>query len=331
MRLLNDISMVDRQQWSALVDRSTVASVFQTPEMTDFLAKTGLFETAVVGVEENGELMGVVSVLIISEGKGLKKRLSSRAIINGGPLLDDNISNEALSMLLKATIKELKHRCVYIESRNFNDYSSWKAVFESCGFSYKPHNNFHVDTTSRELMEGNMGKGCRRHIKNTLREGVEASEASTIEEVDDFYNILKLLYKEKVKRPLFPPEFFRQIMTMPFAHIMVVKYCKEVIGGILCLELKGRVVYEWFVCGKDHEWRYVHPSMLATYEAMLLAVRNGCHRFDMMGAGEPGKAYGVRDFKAHFGGVLVEHGRFLHQCKPLVYWAGKMVIKIISR
>lgn len=331
MKVLNDISLIDRQQWTALVDRSPVASIFQSPDLFDFFVLTDLYGTTVVGVEEEGVLKGMMVCLIQAEGKGLKKRLTSRAIINGGPLLDESISDEALSTLLKATVKELKHRCVYIETRNFNDYSRWRAMFEASGFSYKLHNNFHVDTTNNEIVDGNMGKSRRRDIKYTLREGAFAVEATTSAEVEAFYEILQTLYREKVKRPLFPVEFFHQIMRLPFAHLVLVKYLDEVVGGSLCLELKGRTMYEWFVCGRDHEWRNVHPSELATYEAICLAASHGCKCFDMMGAGEPGKAYGVRDFKAHFGGVLVEHGRFLYKCHPLIYKAGELAIKAISK
>ncbi len=331
MKLLNNILLIDRRQWAALIDRSPVSSIFQSQELFDFIVATGLYGVKVIGVEEGGVLKGVAVCLIQAEKKGLKKRLTSRAILNGGPLLDENISDEALSMLLKATVKELKRRCVYIETRNFNDYSRWRPVFEACGFCYKPHNNFHIDTTSYEIVDGNMGKSRRRDIKYTLREGAVAVEATTSAEVDAFYDILQTLYREKVKRPLFPVEFFHQIMRLPFAHLVLVKYLDEVVGGSLCLELKGRTMYEWFVCGRDHEWRNVHPSELATYEAIQLAVSHGCKCFDMMGAGEPGKAYGVRDFKAHFGGVLVEHGRFLYKCHPLIYKAGELVIKAISK
>lgn len=327
MKALNDISLIDRQQWSALADRSPVASLFQLPEWTDFILENGMYGVRVIGVEEGGVLKGVVACMILSEGKGFKKHVTSRAIINGGPLIDEDIKDEALALLLKTTIAELKHRCVYIEIRNFNDYSPWKAVFESSGFSYQPHCNFHIDTTSLETVDNNMGKSRRRDIRYTLREGAVAVEASTSEELDVFYGILHDLYQEKVKRPLFPIAFFRQLLEKPFAHLVLVKYQDEVVGGSLCVELKGRIMYEWFVCGKDHEWNNVHPSELATYEAITLAVRHGCRRFDMMGAGEPGKAYGVRDFKAHFGGALVEHGRFLHRCKPLIYKAGEFVIK----
>lgn len=327
MKLLNEISLIDRQQWAALVDRSPVASVFQTPEWCDFFIKSGWFAIRLVGVEDDGVLQGLVVCLVLTEGKGLKKRLSTRAIINGGPLLSPDITEEALTLLLQSTIDKLKYQCVYIETRNFNDYSPWRAVFEACGFAYQPHCNFHVDTTNEETVESNLGKSRRRDIKYTLREGAVAVEASSIEEVDAFYGILQTLYHDKVKRPLFPVDFFHQLMEKPFAHLMLVKYHEEVVGGSLCLELKGRTLYEWFVCGKDHEWNNVHPSELATYEAMELAVRLGCQRFDMMGAGEPDKEYGVRDFKAHFGGTLVEHGRYLHRCKPLIYKLGEFVIK----
>ena len=331
MKLLNDISLIDRRQWTALVNRSPVASIFQTPEFFDFIVENGLYETRIVGVEEDGLLKGLAVCWILAEGKGLKKRFSSRAIINGGPLLDENISKEALTLLLKSTVTELKHRCTFIETRNFNDYSRWRPVFEACDFRYQPHCNFHIDTTSSETVESNMGKSRRRDIKYTLREGAVAVEATTLEEVDAFYDILATLYKDKVKRPLFPLDFFHQLMEKPFAHLVLVKFQEEVVGGSLCLELKGHTMYEWFVCGRDNEWRNVHPSELATYEAIALAVRQGCHCFDMMGAGEPDKAYGVRDFKAHFGGALVEHGRYLHLCRPLIYKAGEFVIKKISK
>ena len=158
-----------------------------------------------------------------------------------------------------------------------------------------------------------------------------AVEATTHEEVDDYYTILFELYKDKVKRPLFSLDFFHQLMEKPFAHLILVKYQEEVVGGSLCLELKSRTLYEWCVCGRDYEWRNVHPSELATYAAIALAVRQGCQCFDMMGAGEPGKAYGVRDFKAHFGGVLMEHGRFLFRCRPLIYRMGELVINMKSK
>jgi lipid II:glycine glycyltransferase (peptidoglycan interpeptide bridge formation enzyme) len=50
----------------------------------------------------------------------------------------------------------------------------------------------------------------------------------------------------------------------------------------------------------------------------------------MMGAGKPDEAYGVRDFKAKFGGKEVEHGRFLCVTKTLLYRIGKLGVAILK-
>jgi lipid II:glycine glycyltransferase (peptidoglycan interpeptide bridge formation enzyme) len=60
---------------------------------------------------------------------------------------------------------------------------------------------------------------------------------------------------------------------------------------------------------------------------MQYAAENDYPLFDFMGAGSPDQPYGVRDFKAEFGGELVEHGRFLCIRKPMLYWIGKMGVK----
>ena len=47
-----------------------------------------------------------------------------------------------------------------------------------------------------------------------------------------------------------------------------------------------------------------------------------------MGAGQPNVPYGVRNFKAEFGGTLVEHGRFLCVVNPLLFKIGTLGVKI---
>lgn len=92
-----------------------------------------------------------------------------------------------------------------------------------------------------------------------------------------------------------------------------------------------RTVYEWFECGLNAQFKDQYPSVLATNSGIQLAHQSGCTRYDMMGAGEPGVPYGVRDFKAEFGGTLVEHGRFLSICKPALYRLGSLAIRLIKR
>ena len=109
------------------------------------------------------------------------------------------------------------------------------------------------------------------------------------------------------------------------------EYQGKIIGGTVCVVLPNKAVYEWFVCGVDGVYEHIFPSSYATYLGIRYAAENGCLIFDMMGAGKPEEAYGVRDFKARFGGEQVEHGRYLYVRKPLLYWIGKTGVKMLKK
>lgn len=334
---------IDQQQWQQLIERSATATWFQTPEAYQFYASVpDEMKPFAVGVQCDNKLVGVCVGYITQTKNPLKQFLTRRAIIIGGPLLDENISAEALAALLQVlsrsscryspTLTDInRHSPIYIESRNFHDYSKWKTIFEQSGFAYQPHLNFHVDTSLVEIVEQNLGKNRKRDIKTSIRDGATIVENPTIEQVREYYVLLKELYTTKIKTPLFSLDFFEKLSAHPNGRFILVELNGEIIGGTVCVELPNRCLYEWFVCGRDGEWKSIFPSSLATYAGIRYAAEHGCTRFDMMGAGKPEEAYGVRDFKARFGGELVEHGRFLCVRKPLLYWIGKMGVKWLKR
>ncbi|MBR0170781.1 MAG: peptidoglycan bridge formation glycyltransferase FemA/FemB family protein [Bacteroidales bacterium] len=329
MKLLTDLSSIDRSQWQMLVNQSPVASIFQTPEMCDFYSTLNLYKVKVIAVEENQILKGVVLCLLQQDGGPIKRHLTSRAIINGGPLLADDISDEALHTLLNATIQMLKKQCIYTETRNLNDYSRWRNIFEASGFSYVPHYNFHIDTTDINQVDKRIDKSRRRRIRRAIENGATISNESLL--LPAFYQILSDLYHNKIHKPLPPYCMFEQLAHAPFAHyFFVLNQQKEVIGGQLILMLYQQVAYAWYCCGLDKEYHDLYPSIMANYAAIRYAADNGFERYDMMGAGTPKEDYGVRDFKAQFGGTLVEHGRYLHVCRPAIYWMGSKVIALLK-
>jgi hypothetical protein len=202
---------IDPQQWQALIDRSPYATWFQTKEAYEFYASNPEEMTPfAVGIEENGHLVGVIVGYTTQEKNPIKQLLTCRSIIIGGPLLDEHISSDALIALLVA-VKQVTKKAIYVETRNFNDYSNWKGIFEQCGFQYQPHLNFHVDTSSVEIVDKNLGKSRKRDIRTTIREGVTPVMQPTIEQVREYYQILHHLYTTKVKTPLFTWPFFEQL------------------------------------------------------------------------------------------------------------------------
>ena len=322
---------IDQQQWKELIEASATATWFQTPEAYEFCASLPAeMQPFAAGVENQGELRAVCVGYITQEPNAIKQYLTCRAIVVGGPIIANDATNEEVAALLKA-VRRLGDKVIYVETRNFNDYSRWKSVFEANGFAYQPHLNFHVDTTSVELLESRLGKNRKRDIKTSLRDGATIVEQPTIEQVRTYYELLKQLYTTKIKTPLFSLQFFEQLYQHPNGRFILVEKEGEIIGGTVCVELPGKCLYEWFVCGRDGEWKSIFPSSLATYAGIRYAAEHGCSRFDMMGAGKPDEAYGVRDFKARFGGEQVEYGRFLCVRKPLLYWMGKIGVKILKK
>lgn len=322
---------IDPQQWQVLIDRSPYATWFQTPEAYEFYASNPEEMTPfAVGSEENGHLVGVIVGYTTQEKNPIKQLLTCRYIIIGGPLLDEHISSDALIALLVA-VKQVTKKAIYVETRNFNDYSIWREIFEQCGFQYQAHLNFHVDTSSIEVVERNLGKSRKRDIRTTIRDGVTPVCQPTLDQVKEYYQILLNLYTTKVKTPLFSWNFFEQLHRTEHARFILTEYQGRIIGGTVCVELPNKALYEWFACGEDGVYDHIYPSCYATYLGIKYAAESGCQIFDMMGAGKPDEAYGVRDFKAKFGGKLVEHGRFLCIRKPLLYWIGKTGVKILKR
>lgn len=330
MNFLSDISQIDAVKWQDLAEKSPTATWFQTREAYDFYASLPEMMTAfVIAIENRGKLNGVIVGYITKEKNSVKQYFTRRAIVIGGPLLSETISTEELKTLLAGVRELLKNKSIYIETRNFNDYSQWKTTFAECGFAYQPHLNFHIDTSTAEVVEANLGKSRKRDIKASIRNGVQVVENPTLQQVAEYYQILKNLYKTKVKTPLFSFAFFEKLYKLPSSHFILVEMNGEIIGGTVCVSDK-RTMYEWFACGKDGFYKNVFPSTVATFSGIDYAANHHFARFDMMGAGKPDEGYGVRDFKAKFGGKLVEYGRFVCLAKPLFYCLGKLGVRIIK-
>lgn len=314
--------LIDRQQWSELVRTSETGTWFQSPEAYDFFASLPeLMEPFVYGVERAEKLCAVCVGYVTKEPNPIKQFFTRRAIIIGGVAVAANGAKEDVVILLNYVRKELKPKSIYIETRNFNDFSPWKEAFEAAGFVYKPHLNFHVDPATNNLSDNR-----KRQLKKS---DAVVSEGVSELEIREWYEVLSELYRTKVKTPLWPIDFFLEAYRQGIAKFLLVKHEGRIIGGSMVVA-DERTVYEWFECGLNAECKDQYPSVMATWGGIQLAHQSGCTRYDMMGAGEPGVPYGVRDFKAEFGGQMVEHGRFLCVCKPMLYRLGVCVVKILK-
>ena len=350
---------------------STTGTWFQTPEAYDFfVSMPELFQPFVVAIAKDSSLSkaqhsitpslheqvlrAVCVGYITKERSALKQFFTRRAIIIGGPVIANDATDDEVTTLMTAVknhsfthslIHSFIHAPIYIETRNFNDYSRWKNAFAAAGFDYQPHLNFHVHTNQPwENIEENIGKHRRKYIRLSFRDGATVEENPTLEQVRAYYDILLDLYRTKVKMPLPSWSFFEKLYQLDSCKYLLVMYNGQVVGGSTCVLLKKSPitndqspitsaggVYEWYACGKDGVFKNIHPSSVTKYAGMKYACDNGYAVFDMMGAGKPDEEYGVRDFKAEFGGKLVENGRYLCITKPILYKIGVLGVLIIKK
>ena len=369
---------IDREAWSRLVQTSRTGTWFQSPEAYELFASLPEmftpFAFGVVGKPESDSgqiieatLRGVCVGYVTKEKSRLRQFFTRRAIILGGPCLAEDATDEEVTALLSTLNAQLStlnaqhstlNTPIYIEIRNFNDYSRWRGAIEAAGFAYQPHLNFHVDCTDKQKMWERLSDNRKRQIRKkptpdpSLKGGEKEGKDVSEQDVREWYGILQELYRTKVKTPLWPVEFFVQAYKQGVGHFLLIRHEGKIIGGSMVVKKpttdtppgplsEGRenadenaigngVVYEWYECGMNAAYKEQYPSVMATWAGMQYAHEQGCARYDMMGAGVPGVPYGVRDFKSEFGGTLVEHGRWLYVAKPWLYAIGKAGVEMLK-
>jgi len=327
--ILKQNKEIENNKWVKLIKNSTYSSPFQTAENYKFFNSIENFSAHVFAVEVGNEYKALALVTIQKE-KGLKSYFSRRGIIYGGPLVLDN-NKQHLDFLLKEIVKFFRGKLIYLETRNFFSYSEYKYQFKNSGFDYVPWLNFQLDTISETLVKKNMSSSRWRQIKKAIKNGASWAEANSIKDVEDFYEILFNLYNEKIRKPLLPKSFFIDFFKKEMGKYLLIYFENKVIGGIMCPILPGKTIYEFYIAGLDLEYKDQYPSVMATWAAIEYALQNKIPLFDFMGAGSPDEDYGVRDFKARFGGELVEHGRFIYILNPSLYKLGKIGLKLLSK
>ena len=321
---------ISTEKWNMLLGASPYSSPFQTPQFLEFFNAVENCSADVFAIDDGGEYKALV-VLTIQKEQGIKSYFSRRGIIYGGPLVIEN-GQDHLEKLLNEIVQFYKSKMIYIETRNYFDYSLFKTQFKNTKFNYIPWLNFQLDTSSEiGVIKKSMSSSRLRQVKKALKNGAVWKEAESIEDVAAFYEILLDLYQNKIKKPLFPKEFFYEFYKQRTGKYLLVYYEDKVIGGIICPIISGKTIYEFYVCGLDSEYKNQFPSVMATWAAIEYANLNNIPLFDFMGAGNPDEGYGVREFKSRFGGRQVEHGRYLKILNPFLYRIGKIGLNVLSK
>jgi len=330
-RIVRGKENIDEEKWDRFVRSHPAGNVFQRPVMHRVFEDTRNYMPYVAAcVDEDGDVKGVLQGVRISNGRGPVRRMTSRVIVYGGPLVLNDDRN-CISALLKAFTAMVRKDAVYCEIRNLEvPDENIKEIFSASGFRHFPHLNIVVNAggTEKELLK-KMDPPKRRNVKKALKKGLGFGIIKKEEEIDEVYSILKGVYS-KTGLPLSDISLFKVLFRNMSSDGSCRFYKAESDGrmiGVMVVLVNNNSLYEWYVGAKEEIYN-MRPNEFLVWNVMLEAQREGLQFFDFGGAGKPGEEYGVRNFKKGFGGDIIETGRFRIVFKRLPWLIGNAGIRL---
>jgi serine/alanine adding enzyme len=309
-RVVRDL---DRQQWSAFVDHHPDGTIFHTPEMYRVFEKTRRHRPAVLAaLDADGEIAALMTPVEITTLAGPFRALTTRTISFGGPLVVTGPeAPDALAALLRSFKRDTGRTTLFTEFRNLSETSALGPTLTACEFRHEPHLNFLVDLTlDEQALFKRIKSSARRNIQKARRLGVTVSEAQDASDRGAGYEVLRDVYS-RLRVPLPDQSIFdaaHEVLGPLGRYRMVLAKIDEQTIGVMCLLLYKDVVYYWYT-GTLREHAECRAGDLLVWHAIELGHARGCRLLDFGGAGKPDEPYGVRDFKAKYGGSLVDFGR----------------------
>lgn len=311
--------MISKDKWLEYVRSHPKGNIFQTPQMYDVYKKAKNYSPVFVCcVNGENDIRGILLSSIFSEKSGLAKKIVSRSISVGAPLLSEEVHH---SEFLKKYINEVKGDAVYSRLVNLFDNSEDMNSIKDAGFKYNDHLNYIVNLNvgERELWS-QLHNTRRRQIKRGYRRGVKVEITNQVDNFQKYYEILKNTYSS-AGLPLQDISFFEsavQSLSKAGNFFLFSAYDGEkLIGFRVILSFKD-MLHDWFA-GDVTEARDKYTNDILVWEVLKWGSANLFKTFDFGGAGEPGKEYGVRDFKKKFGGELVSFGNYIIVHQKLKY------------
>lgn len=328
MKIVTKYEEIDKAQWAEFVKNHPQGNVFQTPEMYDCYLNIKGHTPIVVATMEGNAIIGVLLACILYE-PGIKAKLTSRAIIQGGPIAKEN-KPEIVDALLKTYIEEIKGHAIYTQIRNHSEQLYLNDIYQKNGFRFFDHLNFLIILDDKQSIWERIGKGRIKQIKKAQSNNlyVDVYQNPSDELIREGYDVIKSVYK----RAGLPLTSIDEVLSVRAKQLLILFAVRNSEGKMLGCRLGIAYkdsLYGWYA-GSYQEYYSLYPNDILIWETLQWGCDNGYNIFDYGGAGEPNKPYGVRGFKQQMGGKLVNYGRYQLVHKPILYKIGVIGLKIMQ-
>ena len=296
-------------------------NIFHTSKMFQVYENTKNYVPFVFIALENYKIKGVLVSVIQKEISGKLGFFTSRCIVLGGPIAENN-DNKIVEQLLKQHNITIRSKAIYSQFRNLFDIDGLNKTFEKAGFNYIPHLDIHINlNTDKERFWDQLKSKTRQKVRKAQKNNLKFSTINSIEELHEAYNILKEVYS-RARLPIPDRSLFVSAFKLLNNENNTAFFKAEKDGtmiGVRFVLLYNRLIYDWFAGSKREYYKY-NTNEFLPYKVIEWGMDNSDYdMFDFGGAGNPNENYGVRDHKMQFSDNLIELGRFEKIHYPLLY------------
>ena len=327
------VNSLPEEDWRNFVACHPKGNIFHTPEIFRVFARSKGFQpTLWAAVSGNGQIEALFVPVQVSLND-LLRPLTTRSISYGSVLcLPSKEGHQALSLLLKTYIRNTRQACLFTELRNVSNLENEQPLLLEEGFFYKEHLNYLIDLNrSPEDVFLGIGARTRKNIRHGLNKGaVDIREATNPEQIDACYDLLGQTY-QAARVPLADRSLFLSAFDLLHPKKMIrftLAYVGDIPVAVSVDLLYKDVIYGWYGGMNRVYSRYV-PNEMLMWHILKWGSENSFCLYDFGGAGSPEEDYGVRDFKAKFGGKLVSFGRNTYVHMPRALWLSKQGFRVM--
>ena len=308
------VQTLPEEEWRRFVYEHPQGSIFHTPEMFQvFSHAKGHHPTLWAAVGNDGHVLALLLPVRITLIDGLLRHFTTRAVAYDSVLCAPGAEGqEALARLLYTYKRQVKGELLFTELRNLSNREAVQPILREHGFVYEDHLNYLIDLKRPpEAIFQSIGRRTRKKVRRGLKQGeVVVEEARERKQVVACYDLLRQTYRA-ARVPLADRSLFEAAFDLLYPKGMV-RFTLARLGqtpAAASVELIYKdVIYGWYG-GVDRAYGSYVPNELLVWHILKWGAENGYGLYDFGGAGKPDEEYGVRDFKAKFGGELVCFGR----------------------
>lgn len=308
------VRSLPEDEWRNFVERHDAGNVFHTPEMFQVFSRTKGYRPDLWAATEDGHTLALLMPVQVTLMNGLLRYFTTRSVAYGSVLcVPDRGGQKALDRLLEDYTREVARAALFTQLRNLSNLELLQPILGNHGFIYEDYLNYLIDLNRPpDEVFRNVGRRTRKNIRRGLRRGeVVIAEVQDRDELPVCYELLRQTYRV-AQVPLADYSLFESAFDLLYPKGMVrftvARVAQTAVATSVDLLYKG-VVYGWYG-GVDRAYGSYVPNELLMWHLLQWGAESGYRVYDFGGAGKPDEEYGVRDFKAKFGGQLVSFGRF---------------------